>query len=77
MAPKPVAGPLTASDVPQYSQAALDRALAAEQERIRAAAREAAFTLFRPGNGPAHGQSIEVVPLGEMLAILGEEGTGA
>ena len=56
---------------------AIAGALAAERERIRTAAREASFTLFRPGNGPAHGQSMEVVPLGEMLAILGEEGTGA
>ena len=49
---------------------AIAGAVAAEQERIRTAAREAAFTLFRPGNGPAHGQRMEVVP-------LGEEGTGA
>ena len=52
---------------------AIAEAVAAEQERIRTAAREAAFTLFRPGNGPAHGQSMEVVPLGELLAILGGE----
>ena len=56
---------------------AIAEAVAAEQERIRTAAREAAFTLFRPGNGPAQGLSMEVVPLGELLAILGEEGTGA
>ena len=54
---------------------AIAGALAAERERIRTAAREASFTLFRPGNGPAHGQSMEVVPLGELLAILGEEST--
>ena len=53
---------------------AIDEAVAAEQERIRTAAREASFTLFRPGNGPAQGQRLEVVPLGELLAILGEGG---
>ena len=56
---------------------AIAEAVAAEQERIRTAAREASFTLFRPGNGPAQGLSMAVVPLGELLAILGEEGTGA
>ena len=55
--------------------AAIGEAMAGEQERIRTAATEASFTLFRPGNGPAHGQSMEVVPLGELLAILGEEST--
>jgi hypothetical protein len=38
-------------------------AAAAERERILAAAEEASFTLFRPGNGPAQGQSMQVVPL--------------
>jgi hypothetical protein len=48
---------------------------AATRAVIAAAAREAAFTLFRPGNGPAQGQSLAVVPLAELLAMLGEEGT--
>lgn len=44
--------------------------LRAERERILAAAKEAAFTLFRPGNGPAQGQSMEVVPLEALRAAL-------
>ena len=43
-----------------------------ERAQIRAAAKAAAFTLFRPGNGPAHGMSLEVVPLAELLTALGE-----
>jgi hypothetical protein len=50
-----------------------DALTAAERERVRVAATEASFTLFRPGNGPAHGQALAVLPLGELLAILGEE----
>jgi hypothetical protein len=46
-------------------------ARAAERDRVRATVTAASFTLFRPGNGPAHGQSLEVVPLAELLAVLG------
>jgi hypothetical protein len=41
---------------------------AAEQERIRQLAEAAKFTLYRPGNGPAQGQTIDVVPLDALVA---------
>jgi len=44
--------------------------LATERERIREGAGALKFTLFRPGNGPAQGSSMDVVPLGELLALL-------
>ena len=53
--------------------AAVARALEAERERIRAAAGGLAVTLTRPGNGPAHGQAIDVVPLPVLLRLLGPE----
>lgn len=52
--------------------AAAPHIAAAERARIRLAATDASFTLFRPGNGPAHGMSLEVVPLAELLTALGE-----
>ncbi len=49
----------------------------AERERIRSAAEALKFTLFRPGNGPAHTQALDVVPLADLLGLLGdEEGNG-
>lgn len=66
----------------QMSEALVRRALeaaapliaAAERIRIAAAAEAAAFTLFRPGlgNGPAHGQSMRVVPLSELRDLIGD-----
>lgn len=51
-------------------------AVAAERERIRSAADGLKFTLFRPGNGPAHTQALDVVPLEALLGILGKDGDG-
>lgn len=47
-------------------------AVAGERARIAAAAEAAAFTLFRPGNGPAHGQHLAVVPLAELRTLIGD-----
>lgn len=50
-------------------------ALHADRERIREGAADLAFTLHRPGNGSgkAHGSSMDVVPLAELLALIGGE----
>jgi hypothetical protein len=55
-------------------EAAAPLIAAAERSRIAAAAEAAAFTLFRPGlgNGPAHGQSMRVVPLSELRDLIGD-----
>jgi hypothetical protein len=45
-------------------------ARASERERVAALARDLAFTLSRPGNGPAHEERLEVVPLAELLAAM-------
>lgn len=47
------------------------KAVAAERERIRSAAEGLKFTLFRPGNGPAQTQALDVVPLADLLRLLG------
>lgn len=49
--------------------------LHADRERIREGAASLAFTLHRPGNGngEAHGSSMDVVPLAELLALIGGE----
>ena len=48
--------------------------LAAERARILAGARGLAFTLWRPGygSGEAHASAMEVVPLEELLKLIGE-----
>lgn len=46
-------------------------AVTAERERIREQADGLKFTLWRPGNGPAQTQALEVVPLAGLLGILG------
>jgi hypothetical protein len=45
---------------------------AAERDRIRRHAQEHTFTLSRPGMGygPAHGESMDVVPLTSLLEVL-------
>ena len=45
-------------------------AVAAERERIRAAADDLKVTFWRPGNGPAHTQALDVVPLTDLLGLL-------
>ena len=45
----------------------------AERERVRSAAEGMKVTLTRPGNGPAHAQAVEVVPLPALLRLLGPE----
>jgi hypothetical protein len=54
-------------------------AVAAERERIRHLAADLKFTLYRPGpgNGPAHTQALDVVPLGELDKLLGPQPAGA
>ncbi len=46
------------------------RAVAAERGRIRSAAEALKFTLFRPGNGPAQAQALDVVPLADLPGLL-------
>jgi hypothetical protein len=48
--------------------------LAKERARILSGARKLAFTLWRPGNGPAHGQEFGVVPLAELEKLIGGDG---
>lgn len=50
-------------------------ALYSDRARIREGAAALAFTLHRPGNGSgeAHGSSMDVVPLAELLALIGGE----
>lgn len=50
------------------------RAVKAERDRIRSAAEGLKVTLYRPGNGPAQTQAIDVVPLADLLGLL-EGGT--
>lgn len=45
-------------------------AVKAERERIREAAEGLKFTLFRPGNGPAQTQALDVVPLADLPGLL-------
>lgn len=48
----------------------LEAEVAAERERLRAAVEALSFSVTQPGNGP---QSVAVVPLGALLALLGPE----
>lgn len=59
---------------PPAVTAAAAAALYADRERIREGAADLAFTLHRPGNGSgkAHGSSMDVVPLAELLVLIGE-----
>jgi hypothetical protein len=38
------------------------------RQGIRQLAKDESFTLYRPGNGPAQGQTIDVVPLDALVA---------
>ena len=62
------------ADTPPPAVTAAAAALHADRERIREGAAALAFTLWRPGNGngKAHGSSMDVVPLAELLALIGE-----
>lgn len=51
-------------------------ARASERNRIRAAVVALKFTLFRPGNGPAQTQALEVVSLEDLLGVLDGGGPG-
>ena len=46
-------------------------AVSAERERIRAGAEALRVTLFRPGNGPAHGQWVDVVAWDALVKVIG------
>jgi hypothetical protein len=61
--------------VPPAAATAAAAALHADRERIREGAAALALTLWRPGNGSgkAHGSSMDVVPLAELLALIGGE----
>ena len=50
-------------------------ALYSDRARIREGAADLAFTLSPPGNGngKAHASSMDVVPLAELLALIGGE----
>jgi hypothetical protein len=48
----------------------LEAASFAEHDRIRHHAQAHRFTLHRPGNGTAHGESMDVVPLATLLEVL-------
>lgn len=67
---------ITRRSAREIARAAWPIIAAAERTRIAAAAEAAAFTLFRPGNGPGIGQSMRVVPLDALLALLGQDGPG-
>lgn len=52
-------------------------AVTAERDRIRTAAESLKLTLWHPGNGPGQEQPLDVVPLADLLALLGtEDGNG-
>ncbi len=51
--------------------AAVTRTVTAERKRIREAADGLKVTLFRPGNGPGQTQALDVVPLADLLGLLG------
>jgi hypothetical protein len=52
--------------------AEMARGAAAERKRIRGGMAALKFTLWRPGNGPAHGEEFEVVPAEALEKLLGE-----
>jgi hypothetical protein len=49
---------------------------AAERKRIREAVDALKFTLFRPGNGPAHTEAMDVVPMEGLIGFLAPGGDG-
>jgi hypothetical protein len=61
------------TDATARIDAEVAKAVEAERERIRGAVADLKFTLFRPANGPADTQALEVVPLGELLGLLGPQ----